>query len=142
MTRKREWTLTKKEEKIFKNLWNQVIAIFDFRSHQQGKRGIERYREALRAFCIHLAIYYHSSNFRNIQDKHLISFIEESKSSRVSVTTLKTDLAAIRKLHTLTRKTRYKLTVNNEVLGVEDRKKQIVDRAWTDTELENAITVA
>jgi integrase/recombinase XerD len=77
-----------------------------------------------------------------LQDKHLLSFINESIGADIDVRTLKTDLAAIRKLHKLTKKTRYNLTVNNDQLGVEKRVKKKADRAWTDGEYNNAINLA
>ena len=88
------------------------------------------------------AIHYRPKNFRNIQDKHLISFIEDSVAAGVDVTTLKTDLSAIRKLHTLIAKKRYKLTVGNDSLGVEKRDRKKIDRAWSENEYANAIKVA
>ncbi len=142
MSQKRNWKLTAKEQAIFNNLWNQIVAIFNYTNHQQGYRGIERYRNGLRAFCKHLAIHYRPKNFRNIQDKHLISFIEDSVEAGVDVTTLKTDLSAIRKLHTLIPKTRYKLTVGNDSLGVKKRAKKKIDRAWSENEYVNAIKLA
>lgn len=119
-----------------------MIAIFNYTNHQQGFRGIERYRNGLRAFCKHLTIHYRPKNFRNIQDKHLISFIEESISVNVDITTLKTDLSAIRKLHKLTPKTRYKLSVGNDLLGVAKRTKKEIDRAWSENEYNAAINLA
>lgn len=142
MSQKRNWELTAKEQAIFNNLWNQVVAIFNYTNHQQGYRGIERYRNGLRAFCKHLAIHYRPKNFRNIQDKHLISFIEDSVEAGVDVTTLKTDLSAIRKLHTLISKTRYKLTIGNDSLGVKKRASKKIDRAWSEKEYANGIKLA
>jgi integrase/recombinase XerD len=58
MSQKRNWKLTAKEQDFFNNLWNQIVAIFNYTNHQQGYRGTERYRNGLRAFCKHLAIKY------------------------------------------------------------------------------------
>ncbi|WP_157256093.1 hypothetical protein [Bacillus timonensis] len=44
MSQKRNWKLTAKEQAFFNNLWNQIIAIFNYTNHQQGYRGTERYR--------------------------------------------------------------------------------------------------
>ena len=142
MSQKRNWKLTAKEQAIFNNLWSQVVSIFNYTNHQQGYRGTERYRNGLRAFCKHLDIKYRSKNFRNLQDKHLISFIEESIAAGVDISTLKTDLSAIIKLHKLIPKTRYKLTVGNDLLGVEKRTKKQIDRAWTANEYHTAINLA
>lgn len=142
MSQKRNWKLTAKEQAIFNNLWSQVVSIFNYTNHQQGYRGTERYRNGLRAFCKHLDIKYRSKNFRNLQDKHLINFIEESIAAGVDISTLKTDLSAIIKLHKLIPKTRYKLTVGNDLLGVEKRTKKQIDRAWTANEYHTAINLA
>lgn len=136
---KRDWPMTKKQQNIYQNLWNQVHSIFDWRTHHQGKRGNERYRDGLSAFCKHLAIHYRSKNFRNISNKHLASFVEASKKAGVSASTIKTDLAAIRKLHSLVPKTRYKLSSDNKDFQIEKRKNVGVDRAWRDSEVKKAI---
>lgn len=142
MTRKRDWKLTKKEEAIYNNLWHQTTKILDFKNHQQGYRGIERYQYGVKVFCMHLAKEYRSRNFRNLQDKHLESFIDVSLEAGIDVVTLKTDLSAIRKIHNLTPKTRYKLSNENDLLGVEKRAKKEIDRAWAENEWEKAIKVA
>src|SRR5690625_34220 len=104
------WEMTVKQKNIYENLFRQAHKIFDFHHHHQGKRGTARYRDGVRAFCKHLAIHYQSKNFKNISEKHLKSFVEESIRAGVSPATIKTDLAAIRKLHSLLPKTRYKLS--------------------------------
>lgn len=142
MAQKRKWDMTPKEKGIFDNLWNQAIKLLDYRNHQQGYRGIERYRYGVKGFCKHLAIKYRCRNFRNLQDKHLISFIEESVNAGIDVTTLKTDLSSIRKIHDLTPRTRYKLSDDNDLIGVERRAKKEVDRAWTNNEWNEAVKLA
>lgn len=136
---KRDWKMTEKQQNIYENLWKQAHKIFDWRTHHQGKRGTERYREGVRAFCKHLAIKYCSKNFKNISDKHLISFVQASKETGISSSTLKTDLSGIRKLHSMLPKTRYKLTTDNKELGVEKRQTVGIDRAWRDNEVSKAI---
>src|SRR5690625_7731840 len=113
-----------KQQNIYQNLWNQVHRIFDWRTHHQGKRGNERYRDGLNAFCKHLAIHYRSKNFRNISDKHLASFVEASQKAGISSSTMKTDLSAIRKLHSMVPKTRYNLTSKNKDFQI-DRKSVV-----------------
>lgn len=139
---KRDWQMTKKQRNIYKNLWEQAHKIFDWRTHHQGKRGTERYREGVNAFCKHLAIEYRSKNFRNISDKHLASFVKVSQDAGISASTIKTDLSAVRKLHSMLPKTRYRLTSDNKNLGVEQRKSVGIDRAWKDSEVSKAINHA
>lgn len=140
---KREWKLTDKQQRIYQNLWVQVEKIFDYRSNNgQGYRGKERYREGLRAFCKHLAMQYASKNFKNISDKHLQSFIGASAQAGVSPKTIKTDLAAIRKLHGKIEGTRFRLSDNGGLGYTERRSSRGVDRAWRDSEVKNAIAFA
>src|SRR5699024_5200015 len=136
----RDWTMTEKQHNIYKNLWEQAHKIFDWRYHHQANRGNERYRNGVRAFCKHLAIHYQSKNFKNINDKHLKSFVEESNKSNISSRALKTDLAAIRKLHSMLPKKRFKqLETDNKKLGVGNRKNIGIDRAWKNSEVAKAI---
>ncbi|MFS1519700.1 tyrosine-type recombinase/integrase [Bacillus sp. SCS-151] len=139
---KRDWKMTKKEKNIYSNLYNQAKKIYDFRTHHQGARGTERYREGVRSFCKHLAIHYKSKNFKNISDKHLKSFVEESKKCEIGASTIKTDLAAVRKLHDMLPKKRHELKLTNKEIGAEKRKIVGVDRAWSDTEAQKAVAVA
>ena len=55
MSQKRNWKLTAKEQAIFNNLWSQVVSIFNYTNHQQGYRGIERYRNGL-SVCVILKV--------------------------------------------------------------------------------------
>ena len=136
----RDWTMTEKQHNIYKNLWEQTHKIFDWRYHHQANRGNERYRNGVRAFCKHLAIHYQSKNFKNINDKHLKSFVKASNESNISSRTLKTDLAAIRKLHSMLPKKRYQnLEQNNKKLGVVKRQNIGIDRAWNNNEVDKAI---
>lgn len=137
---KRNWSMTNKQHNIYENLWQQAHTIFDWRTHHQGKRGHARYRDGVRAFCKHLAIEYGSKNFKNMNDKHLKSFVKASNDSGISSSALKTDLSAIRKLHVMLPKKRFKqLEIDNKKLGVKDRQSIGVDRAWTNNEVASAI---
>lgn len=139
---KRDWEMTPRQQNIYKNLLEQAHRIFDWRTHHQGKRGTERYRNGVKAFSKHLAIEYGSKNFKNISDKHLESFIKASQDAGVTASTIKTDLAAIRKLHNLLPKTRNKLSADNKNLGAEKRKIVGVDRAWKNSEVLKASNLA
>lgn len=142
MAKRREWHMGQRQENIFNNLWSQAQKALDFRKTPQAGRGNERYREGVRSFCKHLAINYGSKNFKNISDKHLKSYVQESKRFGISDKTIKTDLSGIRKLHSLQPKTKYNLTSNNKELGVEKISSRGVDRAWKNNEIRNAIGTA
>ena len=130
--------MTEKQANMYQNLWNQVHKTFDWRTHHQGKRGNERYREGLRAFSKHLAIEYGSKHFRNISDQHLRSFVEVSKEANIGTSTIKTDLSAIRKLHQLLPKKRHDLPQDNKAFQLEKRRLTGIDRAWTNQEVTKA----
>lgn len=139
---KRDWEMDQRQQNIYNNLWQQAHKVFDWRTHHQGKRGTERYRNGVKAFCKHLALQYGSKNFKNISDKHLESFIKSSKEVGISASTIKTDLAAVRKLHSMLPKTRNLLSADNKNLGAEKRKIIGVDRAWKDSEAAKAGNLA
>ena len=65
--------------------------------------------------------------------------MKASNEAGISSSTIKTDLAAIRKMHSMLPKTRYKLTADNKELGVEKRRSVGIDRAWKDSEVFKAI---
>lgn len=135
--------LTQKHQNLYENLWRQVEKIFDWRTYNQGRRGTERYREGARAFSKHLAKAYGSQNFKNISDKHLRSFVEDSKEAGIGTSTIKTDLAAIRRMHRMLPKKRYDLTFKNKEIGAEQRQiKPSVDRAWRPDEVRAAVVHA
>jgi integrase/recombinase XerD len=139
--KKRNWNLTEKQQNIYENLKKQIDKVFDFRRKQQGFRGLEKYRAECYEFAKHLAKNYSSKNFKNISDKHLHSFVEESKKFGIQ-SSLNTSLSAIRKLHKLTEGTRFELSNDNKVFSLNRRSSRGVDRAWTDREVQSAIGLA
>src|SRR5699024_1819268 len=136
----RDWIMTEKQQNNYNNLWEQAHKIFDWRTHHQARRGNERYRNGVSAFCKHLAIHYGSKNFKNINDKHLKSFVKASNESNISSRALKIDLAAIRRLHLMLPKKRLKqLRKDNSKLGAEKRQNTGLDRAWRKSGVSTAI---
>ncbi len=142
LTKRRDWTLTEKEKKVYENLKKQAERLLHFKKHHQSKRGTARYRAGIYEFCKHLAIYYKSQNFRNISDKHLESFVIESVKAGISSAAIKTDLAAIRKLHSLVSNSRNMLTSDNSKFNLKKRRTRGVDRAWTSEEIVRAKQLA
>lgn len=142
MNSKRNWQLTVKQVNNYKNLCRQIDKVFDYRTHHQGKRGTERYRAACYEFAKHLSKEYNSSNFRNVRDKHLESFVKASQKDGLSAASIKTDLAGIRKLHAMLPETRYKLEdakIANKKFELEKRVIIGVDRAWSKEEINLAV---
>jgi integrase/recombinase XerD len=143
MTRgKREFSMTPKQENIYRNLWNQVEKHMSFKNRQQAARGLERYREGVRAFCKHLAVQYQLKNMNNIANKHVKSFIEESKRAGISTRTIKNDLSAIRKLHSRLDNAKNKISDNKKLEFTDKRTIKGIDRAWRDREVKSAVQLA
>jgi len=139
---KRDWTMTAKQQHVFENLMTQVEKHLDYKKHHQGYRGTERYIEGVRSFAKHLAIHYQSKNFKNISDKHVKSFIQESQKSGIAPATLKTELSAIRKFHGIYPGTRNQLSDNKELDYTDKRVRVGVDRAWNQSEFQKAVSLA
>lgn len=140
--RKREIELNEKQMRLYHQLEAQANKIFNFKTHIQGKRGTERYRGGVRPFLRFCAAKFGLRNIRNISDKHIAAFIEYSREANVAVSTLKTDLSAIRKLHEMIPNSRYRLSENHELNYTDQRKTRGVDRAWRDSEVKHAVNLA
>jgi len=143
---KKEYKLSKKEQRMSDELFRQVHKRMSFNNTLQAGAGIAKYRSAMRSFCDFVTKEYGMRNLRNISNKHLAGFVEHRQS--LGIKDIKTELSAIRKFHKTLENPRYKtLETDNSRLGVErinnvEDGKNIVDRAWTDKEFEDALRVA
>lgn len=140
--RKREIELNEKQTRLYQQLEAQANKVLSFKKHHQGKRGTERYRAGVRPFLQFCAYQFGLRNVRNISDKHITAYIEYSREANVAVSTLKTDLSAIRKLHEMIPNSRYRLSENHELNYTDQRKTRGVDRAWRDSEVKHAVNLA
>jgi integrase/recombinase XerD len=139
----REWNMTPKQERMLENLWRQVEKHFNFNSRAgQGYRGTERYLAGIRSVLSTAVCKFNLQNIRNLQDKHLRQHIQDSKEAGVSIATIKNELSAIRKLHSIIPNTRYELSENKDLGLTEKRVTRGVDRAWRDSEVQKAVNLA
>src|SRR5690625_2777137 len=91
--------MNKRQQNLFNNLVSQIERVKK-ENVRQGSSGKDRYETSQRNFAKHLATKYGSQNFRNVRDQHIESFLKERiEKDDVTLTTLKNDLSAIRKLH-------------------------------------------
>lgn len=90
----------------------------------------ERYGKAFRRFMVFLAKEYQLQKLSNISKKHIVAYVNFMRRKSLSVSTIKTELAAIRFFHDSMPYTRHELPTNAE-LDLERRSFGGVDRTWT-----------
>lgn len=142
---KKGYKLSEKEQRMSDELFKQVHKQLTFNNKRQAGSGIAKYRSAMRSFCDFVTKEYRMRNLRNISNRHLSGFVEYRQN--LGIKDIKTELAAIRKFHKSLENPRYTLENDNLKLGVERVKniedgRNIVDRAWTDREFQNAVQIA
>ena len=93
----------------------------------------ERYGKAFKRFMRFLANEYNLQKLANIAPKHIFAYVEYMQGKGLSVSTVKTELAAIRFFHDSMPYTRFVLPANDD-LALERRSFGGVDRTWTSTE--------
>lgn len=102
----------------------------------------DRYTKSCRTFIRFLDENYKMKNLRNLQDKHILAYIQYRQDEGISSKTIKNDLGAIRYMHDLLSNAKYKLASNAELkrnYDVHLEKTIAVDgnRAWTEQEYTN-----
>lgn len=99
-------------------------------------------------FCRFVADNYSLKSLRNIQDKHLVAFVEERQNEAKSASSVKQDLAAIRYFHDQIPNTRHFLSDNKTLtmkfsgFSLERRQFGGVNRRATDFEYQSLVGVA
>lgn len=121
------------------NLERQIKSIHkNTRERSYGTR--DRYFEATRRFCDFLSSEFKLKKFANVQEKHLIKYVEYLKKTGASPSTLQTDLAGIRYFH---KRSGSRFTLpENSVLKLEKRKVGKEDKSWTRQEIQEARALA
>ena len=72
------------------------------RHNRQGSyKTRQRYYEAMQRFCRFLADVYHLQKLSNISGKHLVAYVRHLQENGKAASTIKTELAAIRFLHSI-----------------------------------------
>lgn len=138
--------MNKRQQNLFNNLVSQIERVKK-ENVRQGSSGKDRYETSQRNFAKHLATKYGSQSFKNIRDQHIESFLKERiERDDVTLTTLKNDLSAIRKLHVnvnakneISENKVFEDILSSARVGASNDE---IDRAWTEDEYNDALSVA
>lgn len=101
-----------------------------------------RYETSCRSFIRYLDEHFKMKNLRNLQDKHLLAYVQHRQEDGISAKTIKNDLGAIRYMHDLVPNTKYELASNDQLKREYDvhLEKTVAvdgDRSWTKKEYED-----
>jgi len=119
-------------------IMNQTIKLFKHtRSGSYATR--DRYLKSCKSFINFLDQRFKMKNLKNLQDKHVVAYVEYRQSEGISDKTIKNDLGAIRYLHDMIPDAKHTLSTNQQLKDQYDvyLEKTIAvdgDRSWTPTE--------
>lgn len=119
-------------------IMNQAIKLFKHtRSGSYATR--DRYLKSCKTFIRFLNEKFKLKNLKNLQDKHIVAYIEHRQNKGISDKTIKNDLGAIRYLHDMVPDAKYTLASNQQLKNEYDvyLEKTIAidgDRSWTNEE--------
>ncbi len=116
------------------DLRRQVSRVF--RHARQGSHQTRRrYREACDRAVPFLAAAFRLRKLANLSDKHLRAYVAHRQAAGIKPQTLRTDLAALRFLHSQLADVRHRLSSNAELgLGLPPRRYRGLGRNWADIE--------
>lgn len=126
------------------NLFLVLLAQLDVlaKHNRQGSfQTKSRYYEAMKRFCLYLAMVWHLQKLSNIAPVHVSSYVVFMQENGYAPATIKTELSAIRFFHDKVDNPRYRIPDNNE-LDLERRHFGGVDRTWSDEEFDRMIAKA
>lgn len=130
--------MDEKAKNIYKNLERQIDKIA--KHNRQGSfKTKERYHQANKQFCKHVAEKFSTQKFSNISNKHVESYIGEMKSKGLAPSTIKTNVAAVRFYHDKCSYARNQLA---EKFDIDKRQFGGVDRTWSDKEVNGMVNYA
>src|SRR5699024_1195526 len=135
----------KKDSKSFNNLYTQAEKHLVKNNKRQGFNGKQTYMRNVKAFVRHLDKNFGSNNFKNLNDKHIISFVNELQ-NEVTTKRLLNELSAIPKLQALLPKKWSKDLIKNEDLQINrcdlDKNNGKTERAWSGDEYKKGLELA
>ncbi|KAA0940624.1 tyrosine-type recombinase/integrase [Sporosarcina sp. ANT_H38] len=107
------------------------------RANSFGTRA--RYESSCRNFVGFLDEKFKMKNLRNLQDKHVVAYIQQRQTEGIAPKTLKNDLGAIRYMHDMISNVKHELSDNKglkDTFSILLEKTPAVkgDRAWTEHE--------
>lgn len=116
-----------------------------FRNANAGSYGTQaRYESSCLDFSRYCAEAFKLQNLKNIQDKHVASYVEHRQQEGISPKTIKNDLSAIRYMHGQINGARHELSGNKELKEKLDIRLEVTptltgDRSWDKKEYQNAL---
>jgi site-specific recombinase XerD len=122
-----------------KNLIAQIDRIFKLNNMKSIKTRY-RYKEACYRFCIWLGENTNIKKFKNIKSKHIYMYVEYMRGNDYAPGTIKLELSAIRFFYDLS--DGKEVLPDNKKLKLEKRITRGASRAWTQKEIDKAISLA
>lgn len=122
-----------------KNLTLQIDRLFKLNNMKSIKTRY-RYKEACYRFCIYLGENTNIKKFKNIKVKHIYNYVDYMRKKDYSPGTIKLELSAIRFFYILS--DGKEILPTNQKLKLEKRINRGAKRAWTQKEIDSAITLA
>lgn len=106
-----------------------------------------RYKSSCTKFVQFLNERFKMKNLRNLQDKHVVAYIEHRQQEGIAAKTLKNDLAAIRYLHDMIPRAKHELSDNETLqrtytLTLDKTPAIKGNRAWTEQEYQNMLKLS
>ena len=128
-----------KNEELYKNLINQVEAIYKH-TNEKSHGSRKRYLEVTKRFCRFTADEFKSQKFANTQPKHIRSYVEHLYENGASGSTVRTELSGIRFFYE--RSGGKNRLPDNKELNLAKRKPKQFDRSFVFQEIKDAYAVA
>jgi site-specific recombinase XerD len=134
------FAVTDKDLAIYNNLKIQIDKLYRH-INQLSINSRPAYKSAFLRLCKHVAKEFKVQNIRNINDKHVYSYISDKIDDACTASYLKSEMSGIRFIYDQIGDARYRLKTNNDELGIPERDN-IKDRTWTDSEVKNMLKIA
>ena len=129
-----------KRSEIYNGLVEQLNEVTKDLSGEKGYKTISRYYSACCEFSKFLASGYKLEKFNNVKAKHIFAYVERMQENGKSDSTIRTALAGIRFMY---EKVGGKsILPKNDRFDFDKRERGTVNKAWTDKEIEKALSTA
>lgn len=129
-----------KRSEIYNGLVQQLNEVTKELSGEKGYKTISRYYSACCEFSKFLANEYKLEKFNNVKAKHIFAYVDNMRENGKSDSTIRTALAGIRFMY---EKVGGKsILPKNDRFDFDKRERGTVNKAWTDKEIEKALSIA
>lgn len=130
---------TSRTQNIQNNLMSQINSIMK-NNHEKSYKTQTRYYNAEKQFVNYLSEVYKLQKIKNVNSKHLSSYVQYMQQNNYSASSVKTNISAIRFFHRLSGSKN--ILIDNEALNLEKRTFGKMDRAWSSDEYEKALRIS